>query len=49
MSFSELYQRKCLGYFWLVAVCVFSLIPLFPVAISANLDAVRVAHLQNDC
>jgi hypothetical protein len=37
-------RKKMIGFWWLAVVCFLSLIPLFLVAILANLNAVSVHH-----
>ncbi|TFK44887.1 hypothetical protein BDQ12DRAFT_702212 [Crucibulum laeve] len=39
-SSSSLFGKKIIGFFWLGLICFLSLIPLFPVATLANLDAI---------
>lgn len=39
-SGSAIFRKRMVGFLWLAIICFLSLIPLFPVATLANLDAV---------
>ncbi|KAF9012502.1 hypothetical protein BDQ17DRAFT_1321508 [Cyathus striatus] len=41
---ASLFGKKIVGFFWLGLTCILSLIPLFPVATPANLDAITATN-----